>query len=153
MPISGLKKKKSEYGNFATQVQKWSLQSFQTWAEREACVQECQYDGGDCCLEKISVNFCEVCFCHEDGTYHQTETTPFFGSDPTTSSLECKPHIQTYKGKSFILAKKTFFKSKTQPLIAFQIKLYLISNYIWFQIVFDVKLYLMSNCIWCQIYR
>ncbi len=29
-------------------------------------IEECQYDGGDCCLETQSWSYCNECICHID---------------------------------------------------------------------------------------
>jgi hypothetical protein len=30
-------------------------------------IEECQFDGGDCCLETVNSLTCTVCLCHETG--------------------------------------------------------------------------------------
>ena len=44
--------------------------------EDTANVASCDYDGGDCCLEKIIIGTyaCKDCICHLDGTIHQENT-------------------------------------------------------------------------------
>lgn len=36
--------------------------------------QDCDYDGGDCCIDTINFQFCLVCICHLDGKSHYPET-------------------------------------------------------------------------------
>lgn len=33
-------------------------------------IEQCNYDGGDCCLPIIATDWCIQCICHEDGTKH-----------------------------------------------------------------------------------
>ena len=46
------------------------------WKGDEMCddvcnVPELQFDGGDCCLEKLNADyFCSFCFCYQDCTFH-----------------------------------------------------------------------------------
>ena len=28
--------------------------------------EECNFDGGDCCLDEIDANYCTECICYED---------------------------------------------------------------------------------------
>ena len=60
-------------------------------------IEECQYDGNDCCLEEISGRFCELCFCHQDGTYHQLTTTTT-GTEPTIFHPACQYQYQNQSG-------------------------------------------------------
>ena len=34
---------------------------------------ECDYDGGDCCLDEIDDLKCDECICHQDGSRHPTK--------------------------------------------------------------------------------
>lgn len=34
----------------------------------------CDFDGGDCCLDVIYRDRCLLCFCHQDGTFHDSVT-------------------------------------------------------------------------------
>lgn len=51
------------------------------YCDDQTNIADCLYDGGDCCLERITDRFCDVCICHETGVRHQA-TTPL----PTASS-------------------------------------------------------------------
>ena len=43
-------------------------------------IAECLFDGGDCCMDYIDAQFCEICVCYETGEKHP------FTMDTTTSS-------------------------------------------------------------------
>ena len=45
----------------------WSDQYNDGWCDDMNNVPSCNYDGGDCCLEKVENIFCTACACHEDG--------------------------------------------------------------------------------------
>jgi hypothetical protein len=36
-------------------------------------IDECQFDGGDCCLPNIQFLFCGVCFCKEKSIFRETD--------------------------------------------------------------------------------
>ena len=40
-------------------------------------IEECNFDGGDCCLSLINNLHCTECFCFEDESYHSIETTTY----------------------------------------------------------------------------
>ena len=63
--------------------------------------EECLYDGGDCCLEEISNQFCTTCFCHQDGSYHDSVQTTIYSTTSTTTNLVCSSHLETYIGDGF----------------------------------------------------
>jgi hypothetical protein len=33
----------------------------------DANSENCQFDGGDCCLDDVVIDFCEECMCYETG--------------------------------------------------------------------------------------
>ena len=37
--------------------------------------ENCQFDGGDCCLDPVNTNYCSECVCHEDGLIHYEPPT------------------------------------------------------------------------------
>jgi hypothetical protein len=37
------------------------------YCDDETNIEECQFDGGDCCLENVDLMYCTVCVCHETG--------------------------------------------------------------------------------------
>ena len=41
----------------------------------------CEFDGGDCCLADMKVNFCIRCACVNDMNYTTTEISRFTGYD------------------------------------------------------------------------
>ena len=57
-----------------------------------ANIEECNYDGGDCCGPNISMDFCFECNCFEVGGNHSSYGTTF----PSTITID---------GNHFILMK------------------------------------------------
>ena len=66
-----------------------SEECFQDWVGDGCCddiynIQECNYDGGDCCGSNINTNCCDECLCLNDDGNITTTTLSL-----TTSSEEC----------------------------------------------------------------
>ena len=51
-------------------------------------IRSCDFDGGDCCGENISMEFCEICTCHLD---ELTTAPPPTMANPTTPQGEFLP--------------------------------------------------------------
>ena len=47
----------------------------------------CEFDGGDCCLADMKVNFCIRCSCVNDMNYTTTEISMFTGYDIGTMNF------------------------------------------------------------------
>ena len=45
--------------------------------------EQCNFDGGDCCLNQIIATACYECMCYADGTRHPEEK----GTQPTSNGL------------------------------------------------------------------
>ena len=47
---------------------------------------ECNYDGGDCCLDPVNTNYCSECQCLDGGTTYETTIDPVTTESPTTGT-------------------------------------------------------------------
>ncbi len=36
---------------------------FDDWCDDEVNIEECNFDGGDCCGEDVQTDFCDICAC------------------------------------------------------------------------------------------
>lgn len=59
-----------------------AMNEFCYWSGDGLCddtsnIEECNFDGGDCCLSLINNLHCTECFCFEDESYHSVETTTY----------------------------------------------------------------------------
>ena len=45
---------------------------------------ECNYDGGDCCLDPVNTQYCSECICIDDGT----TDSPTSGTTSTSGTLK-----------------------------------------------------------------
>ena len=63
-------------------------------------VEECTFDGGDCCLDHIDDQFCEECWCFETDTRHSPLVPTSLGTTYgwSTEPTSCLPHLVNYTG-------------------------------------------------------
>ena len=69
---------------------------FESWIGDGICddgtnSEDCNYDGGDCCLDFVVIDHCLDCCCHENGCL--TSTTPFVNLCPS-----CNTYMLGYLG-------------------------------------------------------
>ena len=38
------------------------------YCDDQTNINECNYDGGDCCLNVVNMDFCSLCLCYENAT-------------------------------------------------------------------------------------
>ena len=73
------------------------------WISDGICDESCNFpthdfDGGDCCLDRVTNNFCQDCFCYEDCTYHELydyyANSECLASHPNHADTnECEPDM------------------------------------------------------------
>ena len=65
-----------------------SDECLEEWIEDGYCDDACNFpahdfDGGDCCLDLVTLNYCQDCFCYNDCTHHELyETSECLESHP-----------------------------------------------------------------------
>ena len=52
-------------------------------------IRSCDFDGGDCCGENISTEFCEICTCHSDDLTTGNWKPTFWNPNLKTLILGC----------------------------------------------------------------